>query len=187
MDGAGTLALPMLPAALIMTSRTVLVAYFSQSGTTRTLAQTVARELDADIEEIQETAKRRGIVGYARSLAEALLGRSPGLRPSGHDPADYALVLIGTPVWAASVSTPVKAYLEQNKTRFPRVAFFATEGGHGANRVFSQMSEILGKQPDATLVLRQRDVVRTLAPTRDFVLSLERRSGSERLAAAQSG
>ncbi|HXX66823.1 MAG TPA: flavodoxin [Polyangiaceae bacterium] len=169
-----------------MTSRTVLVVYFSQSGTTRTLAETIARELDADLEEIRETTKRRGILGVARSMLEVLLGRSPGLRPSTHDPSDYALVLIGTPVWAASVSGPVRAYLGQHKTRFPRVAFFATEGGRGADHVFSQMSEILGKQPEATLVLRQRDVVRTLAPTRDFVVSLGRASAGERLAASQS-
>jgi hypothetical protein len=63
------------------------------------------------------------------------------------------LVVIGTPVWAWSVSSPVRAYLSANKQRLPEVAFFCTMGGRGSATAFAQMQEIAGKAPLATCAL----------------------------------
>jgi hypothetical protein len=67
-------------------------------------------------------------------------------------------VVIGTPVWAWSVSSPVRAYLTANKGRLPAVAFFCTLGGKGSETAFGQMQEIVGKPPRATCAITARDV-----------------------------
>ncbi len=76
------------------------------------------------------------------------------------DPKDYDLVVVGTPIWNASVSSPVRTYLAANHGRIPRVAFFCTHGGSGSARVLRQMSEICAQPPVATLVLRTDEVRR---------------------------
>jgi hypothetical protein len=127
---------------------------------------------------------RHGLIGYARSAVDAMMGRSTTLAPQRLDPADYGLVLVGTPVWGSHVSVPVRAYLEANKNRLPRaVGFFLTEGGRGAKRVFAQMTRIVGKEPTATLALKQRDVERAIEPTRIFVAQV----GSTRTVPASVG
>jgi len=72
------------------------------------------------------------------------------------DPSIYDLIIVGTPVWAWSVSSPVRAYLLANKPRLPSVAFFCTLGGAGADRAFGQMQELAGKRPIGCLSLTAR-------------------------------
>jgi hypothetical protein len=66
--------------------------------------------------------------------------------------------VIGTPVWAWSVSSPVRAYLTANKDRLPAVAFFCTLGGAGSETAFAQMQDIVGKAPRATCAITARDI-----------------------------
>jgi len=65
----------------------------------------------------------------------------------------YDLIVIGTPVWAWSVSSPVRAYLITNKAKLPEVAFFCTLGGAGGDRAFAQMEELVGKSPVGYLAI----------------------------------
>jgi len=125
-----------------------LVVFYSRTGRTRKVAETIAAGLGADMEELREATDRIGLRGYLRSLFDAL----------GRDPSRYDLVVVGTPVWVASVSAPVRAFLASNARRLPRVAFFVTEGGRGERSVFRQMAEIAASYPIATLALVQRDL-----------------------------
>jgi flavodoxin len=95
-----------------------LVIFYSRTGTTRTVAEAIARQLGADIEEIRDTRNRQGLFGYLRSGFDAGLGRCTGLEPMRRDPNDYDVVVVGTPVWNASVSAPVRTFLAAKGRRF---------------------------------------------------------------------
>ncbi|MGD0636237.1 MAG: hypothetical protein ABSA13_18835 [Beijerinckiaceae bacterium] len=146
----------------------ILVVYYSRSGTTRRIAEALSAALDSRIEEVLETHDRAGILGYWRSLVEARIKRTAGILPAKNDPSAFDLVVIGTPVWAWSVSSPVRAYLSANKQRLPDVAFFCTMGGLGSAMAFAQMQEIAGKAPVATCALAAKE---TAPGRRDSLLS----------------
>lgn len=135
-----------------------LVVFYSRTGTTRRVAETLARALAADLEEIREKRDRLGVRGYLRSGFDAGLQRWVPIEPLGRDPGRYDLVVVGTPVWNMSLSAPVRTFLANNARRPPELAFFLTEGGTGDRRVFRQMEEVAGKRPVATLVAKQRHV-----------------------------
>lgn len=135
----------------------ILVVYYSLSGRTRRVAESIASALGADVEEIVDTADRTGLMGYVRSLTEGLLGMPSTIRPPVGNPAAYDLVIVGTPVWAWSVSSPVREYLNWMGGTPKRVGFFVTEAGAGGERVFRQMEELCGKPPLRTLELTERD------------------------------
>ena len=65
------------------------------------------------------------------------------------DPRPYNLVVIETPVWAWSVSSPVRADLAANRGRLPDVAFFCTMGSRGSDRAFEEMQAVSRKAPRA--------------------------------------
>ena len=117
-----------------------LVVFYSRTGRTRKVAETIAAGLGADMEELREATDRIGLRGYLRSLFDATLSRWVPIDALGRDPSRYDLVVVGTPVWVASVSAPVRAFLASNARRLPRVAFFVTEGGRGERSVFRQMA-----------------------------------------------
>lgn len=136
----------------------VLVIAFSRSGTTRKVAEEIAIRLQADREEIGERRSRLGFLGYVRSAREAMGKRVVGIDAATHRPADYDLVVIGSPVWASNLSSPVRSYLTQHIGEFRRVAFFCTQGGAGAPAVLMDMGTICDLAPAATLILKESEV-----------------------------
>lgn len=143
-----------------MSSR-VLVVYYSRTGTTKRVAGSLAATLRGDVEEIIDRTNRSGLLGYLRSGYEAARRRQSAIDRAVHDPATYDLVIIGTPIWNLSVSSPVRSYLQRHRDALRRVAFFCTCGGRGGERAFAQMAEICGAKPVATLVVRQHDLLRS--------------------------
>jgi hypothetical protein len=141
-----------------MSAPRTLVVYYSRTGTTRRLATDLAKALGADIDEIHDAGGRMGFVGYWRSVSEARGRRATVISPALHDPAAYDLVVIGTPVWAWSLSSPVRAYLTLNRPRLPDIAFFATLGGAGADSAFAQMHGVAGKPPRQVLAVTAAEV-----------------------------
>lgn len=82
-----------------------LVVFYSRSGATRKIAQALSEALKCDLEEITEPKTRTGVLGYIRSLVEARRKRPSTIRPNKQDVSSYDLVVVGTPVWAWSLSS----------------------------------------------------------------------------------
>jgi menaquinone-dependent protoporphyrinogen IX oxidase len=135
-----------------------LVVFYSRSGTTRRIATALSAALGASVEEIAESRNRNGFLGYWRSVIEARRQLLPNILPASNDPSSFDLVVIGTPVWAWSVSSPVRSYLSANKDRLPAVAFFCSLGGAGSETAFAQMQGIVGKRPRATCAITAQEV-----------------------------
>jgi flavodoxin len=135
-----------------------LIVYHSRSGYTRRVAQALARRLGADLDEIRIVQPMNGAMGYLMCAIEAIAGLTPALRPLRKDPADYELVVVGTPVWFWSPASPVRSWLMQHGRLRGRVAFFCTMGGSGAARAFAAMTELAGKVPAGTLALADRQI-----------------------------
>jgi menaquinone-dependent protoporphyrinogen IX oxidase len=136
----------------------ILVVYYSRSGATRRVAMALSAALGSSVEEILETRSRDGLLGYWRSVIEARREHAPNILAAKNDPSSFDLVVIGTPVWAWSVSSPVRSYLSANKDRLPAVAFFCTLGGAGSETAFAQMQEIVGKAARATCAITAREM-----------------------------
>lgn len=135
-----------------------LVVFYSRTGTTQNLAHAIREELGCDIDVIREDQRRSGVLGYLRSALDSTLQRPTALRRMTRDVSAYDLVIVGTPVWTASVSAPVRTYLEANRDRIRRVAFFCTHGGSGSARALRQMEQLCGRHPLVTMVLRTEEV-----------------------------
>ena len=140
----------------------ILVAYYSRTGLTKKVAEKLASALGADQEEIITPDDRGGVVGYLKCGREAVTKASPLINPSKFNPADYDLVIVGTPVWAATMASPVRTYLTEQKDKLKRVAFFATQGGSGANRTIENMAGICGLKSEAGLVLLSKEIVQDI-------------------------
>ncbi len=155
----------------VMSAR-VLVVYYSRTGTTKRVAGAIAAAVGGDLEEISDRTKRTGLLGYLRSGYEAARRRQIPIGPAIHDPSTYDLVIVGTPIWDMSVSSPVRSYLHRHRAAFRKVAFFCTCGGRGGARAFAEMSKVCAAEPIATLVLREREVLQAAAPISRFAAEI---------------
>jgi flavodoxin len=136
-----------------------LIAYYSRSGHTEQVAQEIAVRCKAAVDRIRDDGlDRSGPWGYLCSGWQAFSGATPAIRRATKNPADYDLVVIGTPVWNWSLAAPVRTYALRHARQFKRVAFFCTEGGSGDRRVFDELQCICGRQPLATMVVKEREL-----------------------------
>ncbi|MFM0053026.1 flavodoxin family protein [Caballeronia grimmiae] len=131
----------------------VLVVCYSRSGRTRAVGAALVQRLNADFEVIGEAADRSGLMGFLRSVVDAVFSRCVPIAPPHYDAARYDLVIIGTPVWAGTMSAPVRAWLTANRRKLPLVAFFCTQHGRGDAGTFRDMAALAGKQPVARCTL----------------------------------
>jgi flavodoxin len=130
-----------------------LVAYYSLTSNTRQVAEAIAVALEADLEIIEDTFNRDTGLGRPRSAIEGLLGLRSSITPPKHDLSEYDLVVVGTPVWAARLSSPVRAYLSQQRASLKRVAFFCTQGGIGGKWALQNMAKVSGQRPIARMII----------------------------------
>jgi flavodoxin len=130
-----------------------LVVYYSRTGHTRTIAEAITKELQCDSEEIIDTIKRSGPLGFIAAGRQATKKELTKLMPVKKDPSAYDLVIIGSPVWAGTMSTPVRTYIVENKDKFKNVALFITCGGVGESSALREMAELYGKTAQGTLAI----------------------------------
>lgn len=138
-----------------------LVAYYSRTDVTKKLAENIAANTGADIEEIVPKVNYQGKIGYARGGKDAISEKIIDIENIKYDPEDYDMVYIGTPVWAGKSSTPILTYLKENEGKFKNVKFFSTAGGRGFETTFEQMEKFSIK-PQKTLGLLTKEVKKDL-------------------------
>ena len=141
-----------------MDAKRALVVFYSRTGTTKKVAEAVAGELGADLEELIDLKSRGGPVGFALAAKDAALKKLSTIADVKNDPTGYDLVVVGTPVWADTMCCSVRTYLTQQREHIGKVAFFLTTMRSGAERTFRHMEKLCGKAPAATLGLRAKEV-----------------------------
>jgi flavodoxin len=164
-----------ITASLQDTSRNVLVCYYSMTGNTRRLAQEIQRATGAGLEEIREPRPRHGFSGVVRALFDAVTKRQPALMDVQHDPASVDLLVLGGPIWAGRLASPVRAYATRFGKKAPRLAFFCTEGSEGAEAAFAELEALTGHAGLAALAVdaRHLDQAAHAQALRDFITRLE--------------
>ncbi|HLS56689.1 MAG TPA: flavodoxin [Zeimonas sp.] len=135
----------------------ILLAYYSRTGYTRKVAMEIAEACGCDVEEIRDRVGRSGPIGYARSVFEAASRFDTLLQPGERDPADYPLVIVGTPVWFWNLSSPVRTWVRRHRPRLRDVAFFCTCGSSGGTRALAEFEALCGSTV-ASLALTDREV-----------------------------
>lgn len=143
-----------------------LVVYYSRTNTTRKLAEKIASETNADIEEIKPKVNYQGKIGYIRGGKDAMSEKIIDLEEMAYDPKDYDVVYVGGPVWASKAANPLISYLNNND--FNNVKFFLTAGKSGFESSFKQM-EKYSKKPLKTLQLTTKEVKQDNYDLKSFI------------------
>lgn len=136
----------------------ILVTYFSYTGNTAKLAHQIALRLGAEEEPILERNKTKGVSGLISGALGAALGTASRLASAAHDPADFDLVVIGTPVWSFGPAPAVNGYLDAHAKNCARVAWFCTLGHAGDSATFARMTRRSGKDPVACVSVTEKEL-----------------------------
>lgn len=136
-----------------------LVVYYSVSGSTELVARDVQKLAGGDIEKIEDHVKRSGIIGFIRSGYQASTGKTPEIDPLSHDPGDYDVVVIATPIWASKICPPVMSFIRKYGTEIKKPAFIITHAAADNDylNLAGEIEKKLGKEAAGTLSLTTRE------------------------------
>lgn len=136
----------------------ILIAYYSRTGVTKKIAHMLQEELDCDIEEITDGKKYSGKLGFIKGGMNASMGRASDINPVSKNPKDYDLTIIGTPVWASNMATPVYTYLIKYRDEINQMASFCTCMGRGYDKTLENLAFVSGKPQISTMFLTSQDI-----------------------------
>jgi flavodoxin len=121
----------------------VLVVYYSRTGMTRQVASCLAERLGADVEELVDTKNRSGAIGFVVAGKDAAMKKLVPIEPPKKNPADYDVVILGTPVWANTMASAMRAYLNEFGPTLPACALFATTAKSGLGATCDAMADLI--------------------------------------------
>ena len=120
-----------------------LVVYYSRTGKTRFVAEKVAAELKADIEEVVDLKNRSGRFGFLKAGYDATRGNETEIGETQKLPSDFNLIVVGTPVWNSRPASAISTYLKRNDFAGKKVAVFCTNEGMGEEKAVDRTKALI--------------------------------------------
>ena len=132
-----------------------LVAYFSAGGNTKSVAELMAKEIDADtIEIIPEQKYTKEDLDWMNKKSRSSVEMSdkkfrPAIVKSDIDMGQYDEILLGFPIWWYVAPTIINTFLEAYDFSGKKIVLFATSGGSGFGNT---VQELIPSAPGAEIV-----------------------------------
>lgn len=111
------------------TTRKPLIVYYSLTGTTRTIAQELSRALSCETEGIV-SQKYRQYLWKITCVNDQLFDRDDDLAPVTTDLTQYNQLIIASPVWIHTVSSPMRTLIKYNGFKNKQVWLVLTNQGN---------------------------------------------------------
>lgn len=118
----------------------ILVAYFSASGTTAKLAETLAEAIGADVFAIEpEAPYTKADLDWTNKKSRSTLEMNdpasrPAIRDMRDNMSDYDTVFVGFSIWWYVAPTIINTFLESYDMSGKTIVPFATSGGSGMGK-----------------------------------------------------
>jgi len=125
----------------------VLVVYYSRDGHTKQVALALAKRFNADIEQLVDTKKRTGFIGFSAAGKDAIAKHTTRLEPLAHDIEQYDVVLIGTPSWFGNITPAVRTFVKEHDLTKKKIGVFATAHMTGVENALKQLVALLQTDP----------------------------------------
>ena len=124
-----------------------LVLYYSQTGTTKYVAEEIQKNLGADIQSIELDKPYDGDFQQtiARCQEEKQKGVLPTLKPFKVDVKKYNIIYLGYPIWFGTYAPPIEALIKQEDFAGKTIVPFCTFGSGGLEESTRDLKKNLPK------------------------------------------
>ena len=124
-----------------------LVLYYSETGTTKAVAEELQKQLNADIECIEAVEPYSGNFQETiqRGQREMQNGETPAIKPLKSKIADYDIIFLGYPIWFGTYAMPIATLVKENDFEGKTIVPFCTFGSGGLNTSSEALKKVLPK------------------------------------------
>ncbi len=122
----------------------ILVSYFSATGTTKSVAEKVAKAVNGDLFEIAPLEKYTDadldwMDKQSRSSVEMRENIKPEVLNKVTNLADYDTVCLAFPIWWYKEPTIIDKFLEENDMRGKNIYVFVTSGSSSVDSTYKSL------------------------------------------------
>ncbi len=135
-----------------------LIVYYSRTQTTRLAVDSLSHRFPVDIFKLEEDVSRDGLLGWLRAGRDAFKKRLTSINKPTQVPSRYFLVILAMPLWVGTIPPAMRTYIKEHLKDVKKLAFMITQGGNGQENVLTELEELTGHKPVATVQLRSKDV-----------------------------
>ena len=124
-----------------------IVVYFSKTGNTQSVAETVARLAGAELFRVETAEPYPDDYHTTTEVAKKQLedGARPALKAMPENLAGYDVIYLGHPVWWHTIPAPVMTFLDGNDLSGKTIIPFCTHGGGGADESTAAIKRLAPK------------------------------------------
>ena len=124
-----------------------LVLFYSENGTTKTVAEELQKQLGADIEAVEAVEPYTGDFGATiqRGNKERESGNWPAIKPLQKKIADYDVIFLGYPIWYGTYANPIVTLVKAEDFAGKTIVPFCTFGSGGLNTSAADLEKALPK------------------------------------------
>lgn len=139
------LSIVVMTAVTTSYAQKMLVLYYSETGTTKTVAEELQKQLNADIESIEAVEPYSGDFQETiqRGQREMQSGNWPALKPLQKKIADYDIIFLGYPIWFGTYANPIVTLVKENDFAGKTIVPFCSFGSGGLNTSIDALKKSL--------------------------------------------
>jgi len=122
----------------------ILIVYYSLTGNTQFIAETLRDTIEADILELKPIKELKADSGtrFIWGGYQSSMKIKPKLMDFNINPLEYDLIILGTPVWAWNISPPMRSFLSKFDLTDKKVALWMSHAGDGI-KAMKSFKEVL--------------------------------------------
>ena len=124
-----------------------LVLFYSENGTTKSVAEEIQKQVGADIEAVEAVEPYTGDFGATiqRGNKERESGQWPAIKPLKKKIADYDVIFLGYPIWFGTYANPIVTLVKAEDFAGKTIVPFCTFGSGGLNTSTADLEKALPK------------------------------------------
>jgi flavodoxin len=120
-----------------------LVIYFSETNTTKAVAEELQKQLGADIESIEAVKPYSG--NFQETMQRAQRDKEPEIKPLKADLKAYDVIYLGYPIWGGTYAGPVVTLVKKYDFAGKTIVPFCTFGSGGLESSSADLVKALPK------------------------------------------
>jgi flavodoxin len=122
-----------------------LVVYYSLTGKTKLVAQTIAEALNATLVEIEEKRPIPMPFVYLAGGFAATINKGSRINPIDIDLKQYERIFIGSPIWNSRPAPAINSFIYQTNFEGRSVIPFFTMGGDSSEKALANITAKIEK------------------------------------------
>lgn len=158
------------------------IIYYSMSGNTEFAANEIAKRCACELIKLipEKTYHDKGLMKFIWGGKSAVMGEAPKLKNYSFNAADYDTIILGTPVWASSITPPLRTFIKENieTLKQKKIFIYFCFSGGGADKALDKFKKEFGLTIIENLILvdpKDNDNAENRKMIKDFCEIIDKR------------